>query len=150
MPMELPAGALLRLLRLGPGMARPQRFSKQQITEALNACRGLASLAARRLGCTHGTVTNYMKRYPEVQAVAERQRDAMTDVAELRYWMAIEKGEPWAVTMQLKTQGRDRGYGEAPDFQVILHQAVEQLAAEYGVPVEEVWAEAEAIRRSRG
>jgi hypothetical protein len=91
-----------------------------------------------------------MKRYPEVQAVAERQRDSMTDVAELKYWRAIQKGVAWAVTMQLKTQGRERGYGEAPDFNFILHQAVEKLAAEYGLPIEDVMMEAEAIRRSRG
>jgi hypothetical protein len=140
----------LRYLRFGREMARTQRFTTSQIKTALEATRGLASLAARRLGCTHGTVLNYMKRYQEVHDVAERMREAMTDVAELKYWRAIQRGEAWAVTMQLKTQGRERGYGEAPDFQVILHQAVEQLAAEYGVPIEEVMAEAEAIRRSRG
>jgi hypothetical protein len=131
-------------------MARPFRYTKHQVMDALEACRGLASMAARRLGCTHETVLNYMKRYPEVNAVAEHMREAMTDVAELKYWRAIQQGEAWAVSMQLKTQGRERGYGEAPDFNFILHQAVEQLAAEYGVPVEEVLAEAEAIRRRQG
>jgi hypothetical protein len=131
-------------------MARTFRYTKQQVMDALEATRGLASLAARRLGCTHGTVLNYMQRYPEVQAVAERQRAIMTDVAELKYWQAIQRGDIWAVTMQLKTQGRDRGYAEAPDFEVILHQVVAALAVEYKLPLEEVMQEAEEIRRRRG
>jgi hypothetical protein len=130
-------------------MARPFRYTKQQVMDALAACRGLASMAARQLGCTHETVLNYMKRYPEVQAVAQHQRDAMTDIAELKCWMALQRGEVWAVTMQLKMRGRERGYVDAPDFNFILHQAVQELAAAHSLPIEEVMAEAEAIRRSR-
>jgi hypothetical protein len=131
-------------------MAGKQQFTKQQVKEALEACRGLTSVAARRLGCAHQTVLNYMARYPDVQAVAERMRALMTDLAEVRYWAAIRRGEPWAIAMQLKTQGRDRGYTEAPDLVYMLHQVVQTLAAEYQLPLEEVMREAEEIRRRRG
>jgi hypothetical protein len=52
--------------------------------------------------------------------------------------------------MQLKTQGRERGVVEAPDFIYVLNLAVNELAAAHGLPLEEVMAEAEEIRRSRG
>jgi hypothetical protein len=131
-------------------MARQQRFTKQQIMATLEACRGLASVAARQLGCTHQTVLNYMRRYPDVKTVAQRQRDIMTDIAKLKYWRALQRGEVWAITMQLKTQGRDRGYVQAVDFHFILNQAVKRLAEQHGLTLEEVMVEAEAIRRSRG
>jgi hypothetical protein len=131
-------------------MAGKQQFTERQVKEALESCRGLTSLAARRLGCTHQTVLNYMARYPEVQAVAECYRELVTDIAELKYWRAIQQGEVWAVAMQLKTQGRERGYVEAPDFDFVLHQAVKRLAEEHGLPLEDVMREADEIRRDRG
>jgi hypothetical protein len=130
-------------------MAGKQQFTERQVKEALESCRGLTSLAARRLGCTHQTVLNYMARYPDVQAVAERQRNLMTDIAELKYWAAIRRGEPWAIAMQLKTEGRERGYGDTVDFTMLLHQVVRELVQEHGLTFEEVMQEAEEIRRRR-
>jgi hypothetical protein len=130
-------------------MAGQPKFTKQQVIEALQASRGLASVAARRLGCTHQTVVNYMRRYPDVAEVAQRQRDQMTDVAELKFWQALQNGEVWAITLQLKTQGRDRGYIEQHDFNFILNRAVRELADEAGLTFEEVMAEADEIRRTR-
>jgi hypothetical protein len=111
-------------------MARPFRYQKHEVMDALAACRGLASLAARRLGCTHETVLNYMKRYPEVKVVAQRYRHMMTDIAELKYWAVLQEGTVWAIAMQLKTQGRDRSYGDAVDFNFVLNQVLKQLAEE--------------------
>jgi hypothetical protein len=124
-------------------------FSKAQVKAALESSRGLASIAARKLSCSHQTVLNYMKRYPDVAAVAQRAREAMTDVAEMKFWNALAKGEQWAVTLQLKTQGRERGYVEQHDFHVVLSRMVRQLADEAGLTYEEVQAEADELLRTR-
>jgi hypothetical protein len=61
----------------------------------------------------------------------------------------LQNGEVWAITLQLKTQGRDRGYIEQHDFNFILNRAVKELADEAGLTFEEVMAEADEIRRTR-
>jgi len=80
--------------------------------EALQATKGMAHLAAKRLGCSHETVTNYCRRYPTVQAAKDAERGVMVDEAELRLWAAVQAGQPWAIAFTLRTLGRHRGYVE--------------------------------------
>jgi hypothetical protein len=131
-------------------LGRPPRFTQQHMIEALKASKGLVSIAARRLGCSHDTVSKYMRRYPKVRAVATEYRETMTDIAELKFWEAIQRGDPWALTLQLKTQGRARGYVEQVDFNVMLTKVVQDLAQVEGLSLAEVMAEAEAILAFRG
>lgn len=130
-------------------MAGKQRFTQQEMIDALTAARGLVSIASKRLGCSYDTVANYVRRYPKVRAVARNFRDQMSDVAELKFWEAIQRGDPWAIAMQLKTQARERGYIEQVDFNILLMQAVNELAREGGLTVEEVMVEAHEILASR-
>lgn len=125
------------------------RYTQQQVIEALTTAKGLVSIAATRLNCSQQTVMNYMRRYPKVRAVAQNFRDRMTDVAELKFWEAIQRGDPWAIGFQLKTQGRSRGYAEQVDFRLLLIKAVEELTHQGDVTVEEVMAEADEILASR-
>ena len=89
-----------------------QRYTAQQVIDALAETRGMVFLAAQRLGCNPDTITNYCKRYPSVQAAKEAHRGRMVDTAELALWNSILKGEAWGVTLCLKTMGKDRGYVE--------------------------------------
>jgi hypothetical protein len=93
-------------------MAGKQRYTPQQIIEALERSKGLKNLAAKALGCDVDTVGNYIRRYPKVRAVAETQRGLMVDLAESKLYEAIQTGQPWAITLCLKTLGKDRGYVE--------------------------------------
>lgn len=93
-------------------MAGKQRYTAAQVIAALLDTKGLVFLAARQLGCDADTVRNYMKRYPSVRAAAVQQRGEMVDLAESKLWQAIEDGEAWAITLCLKTLGKDRGYVE--------------------------------------
>ena len=61
---------------------------------------------------TPDTVRNYERRYPTVAAAIQEAREATTDTAESALYDAILERQPWAVTFYLKTQGRNRGYGD--------------------------------------
>ena len=46
-----------------------QKYTQQQIIEALRETKGMVYLAAKRLGCEAQTIYNYRDRYPAVRAV---------------------------------------------------------------------------------
>jgi hypothetical protein len=73
-------------------------------------------LAAKALGCSHETVQQYIKKFPTVRQVAEQLRGELVDLAELRLWEALEHGEPWAISLVLKTLGKPRGYVERDEM----------------------------------
>ncbi len=89
-----------------------QRYTATEVAEALLKTNGLIFLAARRLKCDPETIYNYCKRYPSVQAVREAMRGQMVDLAESKLLESIKKGEPWGITLCLRTLGKDRGYVE--------------------------------------
>ena len=93
-------------------MADKPHWTAAQMIDALTATKGMTFLAAKRLGCSHETITNYCRRYPTVQAAKDAERGVMVDEAELRLWAAVQSGQPWAIAFCLKTLGRNRGYIE--------------------------------------
>src|SRR5690606_1181906 len=99
------------------------KYTTAQVIQAIRETKGLVSLAAKRLKCHPDTVRRYAARYPTVAAALREERAAMTDVAELALYNAIQRGEPWAVTFYLKTQGKDRGYTERID---VIHSVREE------------------------
>ena len=89
-----------------------QRYTAQQVIDALHQMHGLVSLAAKLLRCDPETIHNYCKRYPAVQAAKEAARGELVDLAEAKLWQAVHRGDAWAIAMVLKTLGRSRGYVE--------------------------------------
>lgn len=89
-----------------------QKFTQQQVVAALNNSKGMVYVAARQLGCSANTIYNYAKRYPAVKETIEAERGLMVDTAELALWKAIQAGEGWAISLTLKTLGKQRGYVE--------------------------------------
>ena len=113
--------------------------------EALKATRGLTYLAAERLHCDPDTVINYYKRYPTVEQAKHDARGALLDMAEAKLFLAVQRGEAWAITFCLKTIGRSRGYGELLDLNVSIQAAAAKVAAEFGLSAAEVLAEARLL-----
>jgi hypothetical protein len=97
-------------------MSDRPHFTAAQIIDALNATKGMSYLAAKHLGCSHETIMNYCKRYPSVMAAKEALRGQMVDVAELKLWQSVQKGEAWGITLCLKTLGKHRGYVERTEL----------------------------------
>ncbi len=95
---------------------RRERFTAQQVVDALTQAKGMVTVAARLLGCKADTIHAYVLRYPQVAEAKHQQREAMLDVAELALLKAIQAGEGWAVCFTLKTIGKARGYVERQEI----------------------------------
>jgi len=89
-----------------------QRYTPEQIIEALRARRGRQFLAAADLKCDSDTIKNYINRYPKIKAVVEQLRGERLDRAEDKLDAAFERDEAWAICFMLKCQGKHRGYSE--------------------------------------
>jgi hypothetical protein len=102
-----------------------QRYTAEQVAEALKASAGIQAAAARRLGCGRDTVAaarrlgcdrntigNYIKRYATVRQALEEARDTTIDLAESKLIEKVQAGEWPAIAFTLKTVGRHRGYVE--------------------------------------
>lgn len=89
-----------------------ERFTPEQLIEALHEHHGVKIRAAKALGCSRMTVENYVKRYDDVRDAVLDAREGMKDIAEDSLHKKVEEGEAWAVCFYLKTQAKDRGYVE--------------------------------------
>ena len=106
-------------------MAKKEKFTSQQVVDAIREANGLASEAAKLLKCGLRTIYDYSERYPEVKQAREDAHDAMLDRAESKLHGAVERGEAWAICFFLKTQGKGRGYSERHEVTGKDGQAIE-------------------------
>jgi hypothetical protein len=122
-----------------------QRYTAQQVADALRACKGMITVAARQLNCDVDTVLNYCKRYAMCEKAKKGARDEILDEAELRLVSAIRRDEPWAISFYLKTVGRVRGYGDVVNLHVSIERAAHVVASQFGLTAEAVLAEAKLL-----
>jgi hypothetical protein len=80
-----------------------------------------------------------------VAQAKENARTEFLDLAELKLWQAVQRGEAWAIAFALRTLGRTRGYGEHLDLNVSIQAAAPKVAAEFGLSVQEVLNEARLL-----
>ena len=90
---------------------KAERFTAQQVADALTAGHGFVSVAAKSLSTSDQTVRDYMKRYAVVKQACEDARERMIDYAEGALYRQIQEGNITAIIFFLKTQGRKRGNG---------------------------------------
>ena len=126
-------------------MPRKQRYTAQQVIEALQMTRGMIYLAARRLGCDPQTILNYCRRYPTVEQAKQDARGELLDVAEVKLWNAVQRDEAWAITFALKTIGRARGFGDKLDLHLTIERVAARVADQFGLSVAEVLTEAQHL-----
>ncbi len=89
-----------------------ERFTAQQVADALRQARGFVSVAARQLGCAAKTVRRYCDTYEVCKQAQVDAREAMIDLAEGKLYQNINDGDNTAIIFFLKTQAKDRGYVE--------------------------------------
>jgi len=89
-----------------------QRYTAEQVIEALRGTMGIKSAAARRLGCHWTTVDRYIKRYPTVARAYEEERQSIVDLAEVKLVERLKDGDGTMIRFVLATLGKDRGYVE--------------------------------------
>lgn len=100
------------------------KFTAQDMIDALTATHGMITLAAKRLGCAPNTVRRYIDKYPTVAEAKQDAHEALGDQVELTLVnMALGKPSPdgmgWIVEPNIasliflaKTQFKERGYSE--------------------------------------
>jgi hypothetical protein len=93
-------------------MSRKFKYTDKQIIDTLRECKGMAYLAASRIGCNYTTIYERAKKNKKIQDLINSERGKVIDFAELRLIKAIDRGEPWAIAFCLKTIGKNRGYVE--------------------------------------
>src|SRR5262245_28981211 len=105
-------------------MARPPKYSDEEIIAALRATNGMVYLAAERIGCDPDTIHNRANQKLKVRAVIRCERAKIVDTAERQLARAIQDREPWAIQLALKTIGRERGYVERVEVQDVSDEQV--------------------------
>ena len=91
---------------------RIPKFTVQQIAEALRESAGIRSAAARKLGCSPSTITNYVERHPDLSKTEADIVESNLDKAETQLLEAIASGNLTAIIFYLKCKGKHRGYME--------------------------------------
>jgi transposase-like protein len=93
-------------------MADNEKLTTEQVIAAIHQTRGMITLTAQRLGVAVNTVRRYIRNYKSVQEALDEERDRTVDIAELKLFDAINRGEAWSIALTLKTLGKNRGYVE--------------------------------------
>ena len=102
-------------------MSRREKFTPEQVAEALRETGGLYTRAAEHLKavtggtCSHSTIQRYVDRHRRLHQVLKEIAEANLDAAEGKLLEKIKKGHLGAITFYLRTKGRRRGYPVAPD-----------------------------------
>lgn len=97
-------------------MARRQKYSAEQVIEAIKQSKGIVTTAAKALGCSRATVNNYVKKFVTVADALEETRETTLDFVESQLMKQIQNDNLTAIIFFLKTQGKNRGYNERTEF----------------------------------
>lgn len=106
-----------------------KKITEAQAVEALLACYGNVSAAARLLNVDHSTLFHRIKRSERLQEARTMAEEQTLDLAEDGLVSAVKDREAWAVCFLLKTRGKKRGYIEKQEQSVQLSGEADFLAA---------------------
>jgi hypothetical protein len=99
-------------------MANTYRYTADEICKALINCNGMVYLASKELGCSPATLYRYRDRYASVRECLKNTRGEFVDIAEMALYNQVLAQQSWAVTLVLKTLGKDRGYVEKTETEI--------------------------------
>jgi hypothetical protein len=86
------------------------RLRAKDVEAQLLATNGNMAAVGRALGVRRNTVFGFVARRPELRKLVEQCRETRVDLAESALDRAVARDEPWAVSLVLKTLGKNRGY----------------------------------------
>ena len=103
------------------------KFTAEQVIEAIKGSGGIKSTIASKLGCAWNTVDSYVKNRPTVAAAYKAERESILDLSEGVVMMNIQLAakiqrdeKQMADTSDAKwvlaRLGRDRGFGDRTDL----------------------------------
>ena len=91
-------------------MGRKERYTIEQVQDALERAGGVRTVAARYLGCSRECVQGYIRRHPELQRAEAGISEELVDLAETQLQKAVREGKWAAVKFVLETKGAERGW----------------------------------------
>ena len=108
-------------------MANRQKYSAEQVANAIIEANGILAQAARNLGCTRQTVYTYMEKYVTVRQAYDEANEITIDFVESKLMEQIRMNDTKAILFFLRTKGKKRGYVErkevtGPDGGAIIIQ----------------------------
>jgi hypothetical protein len=90
--------------------------SKEAVIAAIQKSRGIKASVCSALGCSRGTVDNYLKRWPELKEMLDAERAGLIAIASSALVADLNnsesKGHQPAYMFVLKTIGKDEGFVE--------------------------------------
>jgi hypothetical protein len=92
------------------------RYTTAQIDAALHEAHGMIFVAAKRLGCSRNTIKARLEQSASLRETAELERGLACDIAELKLFESVQRGDSWAVQFFLRTQARARGYSDRQEI----------------------------------
>lgn len=98
------------------------------IARALLACNGKITHAAKALGIAYATLRRAVDRSPYLQSVIDEAHESTLDAAEtILEKRALADEDGGALAFLLKTQGKERGYGDELTVKVEQASARKEL-----------------------
>ena len=93
-----------------------EKYTAQQVIDALEESKGIIAVASRKLGCTRATVYRYLKNYSTVKQAYDDANETNIDFVENKLMKAIDDGNITAMIFFLKTKAKHRGYVERQEI----------------------------------
>ena len=90
----------------------------KNIKKSIIKHRGILSAVARELGISRTQVHRRINSNQSLKDATNEARATLVDDAESALVKAIKAREAWAVSLTLKTIGKDRGYVERSELEV--------------------------------
>jgi hypothetical protein len=100
-------------------------WDEDEVIAAIKKYNGNLVMAAQMLGASRSALDTYRQSNPAVNAVCQEEWESKLDNTESVLYNRAMRGEGWAVTFLLKTQGRGRGYierGETMNIELNLNK----------------------------
>ena len=115
---------------------KSRNHSEDEIIHAIMKTRGNISLAADAIGVTRWAIYKRMKDSEAIKTAVKQAREEIIDLAESKLRIAVMNGEPWAISLTLKTIGKDRGYVDRKEYtgqdgEAISHKVILTLPHNY-------------------
>lgn len=97
-----------------------QRYSAQEVVDAIMQTNGNLANAARMLGCSRETIYNYAKKYATVEQSISEARKQLIDHVEDKLFEAVNQGNLTAIIFTLKAhpEAKARGWSESNQHEV--------------------------------
>lgn len=92
------------------------KLSVKKFKDALPGSYGVQAVIAKKCGVHRQTITDFLKKHPNLKELCMAEREKIIDVSENRLFKAADNGEKWAVDKILSTIGKNRGYVETTNI----------------------------------